>query len=361
MRPILVFVAAALVLPLAILTAAAGSNPVIAQAGPTPTHIQVVAPGPATMGTSATIMGVLHDNTTNQGIRGMTLVFSMKTVFGWLNLGNRTTDDSGKAALDFQPVEPGTFTVRVAFDGNGTYAPTNRTSALTILPTAPANSPGLPPETIIVSIILLVVGGVWVTYGFVAWQVAGIRSDRPEKSEEDRRKSSKAEVNETMEDESGTPKRVPRSANVASRTVLIVAVVALVLGGLALAFAGVQTLAKTPAYTPQTVNLQIAIVADLQGEGWDVWLPNQLTVHVGDTVRLNILNADEMEHGFKLTAFNVDKPLPAAAVDAGGNITPSQTLVTFTPDQAGSFEFKCNIPCGPGHDYMIGTLVVLPD
>jgi heme/copper-type cytochrome/quinol oxidase subunit 2 len=135
-------------------------------------------------------------------------------------------------------------------------------------------------------------------------------------------------------------------------------------GALALSFIGIQTLTNAPAapaYTPGTVDLPIYVVPDLQGSRWDVRLPNMLTVHVGDTVHLTILNSIETEHGFKLDAFGIDNPLPAATSDAGGNITPSQTTVTFTLDQVGSFEFKCNVPCGPGHDFMVGTLVVLPD
>jgi plastocyanin len=290
----------------------------------------------------------------------MLLSFTLRTTFGWLPLKNLSTDESGKAAVDYTPTDPGTYLVRVVFEGNATYAAANATVSFVVSPAAPLQPSGLQPDTIIVLLILAVVGGVWATYGFVAWQIGGIRSDR---SEEEREEST-TEVKTTMEKEEETPKRVSGSANTANRTGLVLAVVALVLGALALSVVGIQALTNAPAaptYTPGTVDLQIAVVPDLQGSGWDVWLPNLLTVHVGDTVHLTILNSDEMEHGFKLDTFGIDKPLPAATSDAGGNTTPSQTIVTFTPDQVGSFEFKCNVPCGPGHDFMVGTLVVLPD
>ncbi len=331
-------------------------------ADPIRTHIQLISAPPVTLGNPTTFMGILHDTSTNQGIPGMTLTFSLLTTFGWLRLGNLSTDDSGKAAMDYSPAAASTYTVRVVFNGNATYAPSNATATFTILPAKPTQPTGLSPDTIIASVILVVVAGVWSTYGFVAWQVAGIRSDRPEESEEERRRAS-TEVKKTMEQEaeSETPKSAPGTATAANRTVLVLAVLALVLGGLALAFVGVQTLTKTAAYTPGTVNLQIAVVPDLQGSGWDVWLPNELIVHQGDTVKLTIFNSDEMPHGFQLSTFNVDQALQSATADSGGNITPSRVTVTFTADQVGSFLFKCNIPCGAGHDYMIGTFVVLPD
>jgi hypothetical protein len=342
--------------------AAAQPSTIRSLADPTRTHIQLVTAQPVTLGNPTTLLGILHDTSTNQGIPGMTLGFSILTTFGWLPLGNQTTDDTGKAAMDYTPASPATYTVRVVFNGNATYAASNATATFTILPAAPARSAGLPPDTIIALIILVVVGGVWSTYGFVAWQVAGIRADRPEESEEETRRAvTKEKKSMENEEESEAPKRVPGATTGASRTVLILAVVALVLGGLALAAVGVQTLTKTSAYNPSTVNLQIAVVPDMQGSGWDVWLPNELIVHQGDTVKLTIFNADTMPHGFLLSTFNVDQALQPATTDAGGNVTPSRVTVTFTPDQVGSFLFRCNIPCGAGHDYMIGTFVVLTD
>ncbi len=352
---------AVLVIFLSCLPAAGARPPVVAaQADPIPTHIQLVATSPVTVGNPTTLLAVLHDTSTNQGISRAALGFYILTTFGWLLLGNQTTDDTGKAALDYTPVSASTYTTRVVYEGNATYARTNATATFTILPAAPTAAAGIPSDTAIALVILLVVGGVWATYGFVAWQILGIRANRPEESEEATRREAR-EVKESMEEESEAAKRGPRPATAANRTVLIIAVLALVLGGAALGFVGVQSLTKSSAYTPGTVNLQIAVVPDVQGSGWDVWLPNELIVHQGDTVKLTILNSDTMAHGFYMDAFGIDQALQPATTDAGGNVTPSRVVLTITPNQVGSFQFKCNIPCGPGHDYMVGTFVVLPD
>lgn len=147
----------------------------------------------------------------------------------------------------------------------------------------------------------------------------------------------------------------------ASALALVLGVAALI-GGLALAYVGLSVQGNAaPTYTPTTVHLQIAVVPDLQGEGWDAWVPNQLTVHQGDTVVITIVNADEMAHGFELDAFNVNQPVAPATSNDTGAVTPTLTTVTFTATQAGTFVFRCNVSCGPGHDNMVGMLVVLPD
>ena len=162
-----------------------------------------------------------------------------------------------------------------------------------------------------------------------------------------------------------TPKRVSRSANAAGRNVLIVAALALVLGVAGLGLGVMATLApKAPGYTPTTVSFEIAVVPDIQGAGWDAFLPNNLVVHLGDTVKITVINADEMDHGFQLDAFNVNVHLdPGTANATTGEITPwmTPTPITFVASQTGTFIFKCNVVCGDGHDYMIGTLEVLPD
>ena len=345
----------------------ASGAPPHAQAAATPTHIQLIAPDSTTVGIDTTLMGVLHDSSLNQGIGGATLSFSLRTTFGWLLLGNGTTNAAGKAAIDYRPVDSGGYTVRVAFAGNMTYAPANATTSLTVLPSAPSRPPGLQPDTVIVLIILATVGGVWATYGFVALQVLAVRADAPVRPSRRRRGHPESEVKSSMEEqemeeEPEIPKRAPVSSNKPSRAVLGLAVAALVVAAAALALVGVTALAPKPAaYTPGTIKLQIAIVPDLQGAGWDVWLPNELVVHLGDTVELTIYNADEMPHGLQIAQFNIDKPIPEATANATGAITPSKSVVTFVADQVGQFLIKCNVVCGPGHERMIGTLVVLPD
>lgn len=75
--------------------------------------------------------------------------------------------------------------------------------------------------------------------------------------------------------------------------------------------------------------------------------PSTITVKKGDTVRLTITSVD-VQHGFFLTAFNVNKDLQ-----------PGKTVTAeFVADKTGTFPFKCNVLCGSGHGGMNGKLIV---
>jgi cytochrome c oxidase subunit 2 len=79
------------------------------------------------------------------------------------------------------------------------------------------------------------------------------------------------------------------------------------------------------------------------------FVPNQIVVTEGDNVVIKIKSTD-VQHGFALPDFGIDKALP-----------PGQdVLVSFSTDKPGTFEFFCNIPCGPGHQEMKGTIIVNP-
>jgi heme/copper-type cytochrome/quinol oxidase subunit 2 len=79
---------------------------------------------------------------------------------------------------------------------------------------------------------------------------------------------------------------------------------------------------------------------------WD-FTPSTITVNEGDTVKLTITSTD-VTHGFSLSEFNINERLePNQPVD-----------VEFVADKAGTFTFRCNVPCGSGHSAMKGTLVV---
>lgn len=75
--------------------------------------------------------------------------------------------------------------------------------------------------------------------------------------------------------------------------------------------------------------------------------PSTITVKKGDTVKLNLLSED-VPHGFSLAAFDINETL-----------TPGKTItVEFVADQAGTFNFICNVVCGSGHSGMTGQLIV---
>lgn len=93
--------------------------------------------------------------------------------------------------------------------------------------------------------------------------------------------------------------------------------------------------------------------ADMMGKTFNVeayqfgFEPGTIEVNKGDTVHLNLTSRD-VEHVFYLPEYEI-----SLKVDAG-----ETESVTFVADQAGTFEFRCNVYCGSGHSTMTGTLIV---
>lgn len=77
------------------------------------------------------------------------------------------------------------------------------------------------------------------------------------------------------------------------------------------------------------------------------YTPNQIQVKIGKPVRI-VLKSEDVTHGFAIDEFQVAK-----------EIAPGPpTIVEFTPDKTGTFEFYCVVRCGKDHLKMRGTLVV---
>jgi cytochrome c oxidase subunit 2 len=75
--------------------------------------------------------------------------------------------------------------------------------------------------------------------------------------------------------------------------------------------------------------------------------PSNIQLSKGDKVKL-VMNVESGNHGIAIPGFNIEQSLPQGT---------TQT-VEFTADQTGSFNFFCNVPCGPGHKEMIGSIIV---
>lgn len=323
------------------------------------TRLQVLMPTSLTAGESTLVTAILED-ANGTPIPQENVSFSRATLFGSLPLGTSPTNAEGEARVTYDASTAGNFTIVAAFPGDAAYGPSNTSLAFTVAPTGSGPVPPLlPPDGTIIAVILAVVGGVWITYALVASLILGIRADRPEAEET----TSELKEKESMADDEIKPQRAPGSANASSRAVAIVAAVALVLGGLAVTLAGLSTFGGTKAaqYTPSTVTFDVSVVPDIRGDGWDSFLPDNLLVHAGDTVKLKIFNADEMDHGFAIDEFGVSLTVPAATANATGAIQPTVTNVTFIATHAGSFRYYCTVYCGDGHQTMEGTLTVLPD
>jgi len=78
------------------------------------------------------------------------------------------------------------------------------------------------------------------------------------------------------------------------------------------------------------------------------WEPAEIKIQAGDKVRLKIYNEDDYDHGFAIDVFGVNRRL----------FPKSETLVEFTANLKGNFQYYCSVPCGEGHYEQIGRLFV---
>ena len=76
--------------------------------------------------------------------------------------------------------------------------------------------------------------------------------------------------------------------------------------------------------------------------------PSQITLKKGVPVILEITALDR-DHGFKIPALGVRADLKSGEV----------TRVRIVPDRIGTFEFRCDVFCGTGHEDMAGEIVVV--
>jgi heme/copper-type cytochrome/quinol oxidase subunit 2 len=98
------------------------------------------------------------------------------------------------------------------------------------------------------------------------------------------------------------------------------------------------------------------------------YLPSPAHVKQGTKVQLKI-TATDRDHGFTIATVpeGADPTTPA-----GLEFTPPQpkdswklkkgkeTTIEFVAQRAGTYQFKCSVPCGLGHGHMKGQLVVDP-
>jgi len=75
--------------------------------------------------------------------------------------------------------------------------------------------------------------------------------------------------------------------------------------------------------------------------------PAVLQVNPGDRVTIELVSTDVV-HGFSLDGYDFN-----LTADPGQTVTG-----TFVADQAGAFRFRCSVPCGNLHPFMIGKLQV---
>jgi len=78
------------------------------------------------------------------------------------------------------------------------------------------------------------------------------------------------------------------------------------------------------------------------------YTPSQITLKKGVPVVLEITALDR-DHGFKVPELGVRADLKSGQV----------TRVRIVPNRTGTFEFRCDVFCGSGHEDMSGEIVVV--
>ena len=75
--------------------------------------------------------------------------------------------------------------------------------------------------------------------------------------------------------------------------------------------------------------------------------PSTITVKKGQKVTLRVTNAEGV-HGFGIPDLGVNV-----------RIEPDQSVdISLDTSKAGTFSFRCTVPCGPGHKEMTGTITI---
>ncbi len=122
---------------------------------------------------------------------------------------------------------------------------------------------------------------------------------------------------------------------------------------------------SSAALAPLRVNL-VVVPDSLRGSDkrhHDAIIPATLTAVVGQKVIVTVYNIDTAPHSFTSSALGVNAILKAAPADG----VPGVTTFSFTANKAGTYHWKCILPCDNGgvnawamtHDgYMAGTVVI---
>ncbi len=108
--------------------------------------------------------------------------------------------------------------------------------------------------------------------------------------------------------------------------------------------------ASPESSSPSSENTASSSLREIAIEAYNFgWEPTEIRVKKGDRVKL-LLSSREGTHGFGLRDFDIEV----------GPFAPgmSPEAVEFVADKTGSFEFRCNVPCGAGHRDMKGKFIV---
>ena len=141
-------------------------------------------------------------------------------------------------------------------------------------------------------------------------------------------------------------------------------VVAAILG---LSVASYWTILAEPAVfrlrTQQAAEAQPQRVIEISAKKYE-FTPNEIQVKQGEKVELRVHSEDET-HGVKLDAYpegakaKGDPGLVFSEPDQNGKVEKGMDqVVDFTPQEPGTYDFKCAKICGMGHGKMKGKVIV---
>ena len=109
---------------------------------------------------------------------------------------------------------------------------------------------------------------------------------------------------------------------------------------------GISTPASSETQEEPPVEVESIKEFSMTAKQWE-FIPSEITVNEGDTVKLSIKSID-VAHGIFLREFGIDEYL-----------SPGNTVnIEFVADKKGEFSFFCNVSCGVGHTGMRGKLIV---
>jgi len=100
--------------------------------------------------------------------------------------------------------------------------------------------------------------------------------------------------------------------------------------------------------TYRTRDLTAEIIARVPEKG--NFTPRLLRVPLNEKVRLRVRNVDTVTHGFAI---------PDLQVDAGEIKAGHSTILEFTPEKIGAYDFYCTVWCSEFHLQMRGVLEVV--
>ena len=99
----------------------------------------------------------------------------------------------------------------------------------------------------------------------------------------------------------------------------------------------------TNASEPASAEARVIVIT---ATDWE-FSPSAITVKKGEKVTLRITGA-EGKHGIAIADLGIN-----TMIDAGKTVD-----VALPTDKAGTFSFRCSVPCGPGHQEMMGTITI---